>query len=79
MVSNVKQQANKTKQAFLRTFFSPSPRYEEKIVNGFYLVKQWDGNNHDWIIAVYTEESFRNRKSFLSSKNGDQAKAPSTE
>lgn len=74
MVNLAKKLHNKTRQSFLLTFFTPENTYQELEVNGFYLVKQFNGNTKDWQVAIFTKEAFLNRKSFLS-KNGDQAKA----
>ena len=58
-----KVKSNKTKQEFLLSFFNDNG-YEEKQVNGFWLVKQWNGNTKDWQVAIYTNQSFTKYKEF---------------
>ena len=50
---------NENRQNFLLTFFQ-GEGYEEKEVNGYWLVKQWNGNTKNWQVAIYTKESFEN-------------------
>ena len=49
---------NKSRQSFLSTFFT-GEGYEEREVNGYWLINQWDGNNKRWVIYVYSPESYR--------------------
>lgn len=49
-----------TRQQFLLTFFELPHRYEAKEVNGFILVRQWNGNTGEWNVAIYTQESWKN-------------------
>ena len=42
----------------LQTYFTLPHRYEPKEINGFWLVRYWDGNNESWEVAVYTPEAF---------------------
>ena len=51
---------NKTRQEFLLTFFPILEGYDEKEVNGFWLVKQWNGRFKNWEVHVFSEESFKN-------------------
>ena len=51
---------NDNKQKFLLSFFGKIDVYEEKEVNGFWLVKQRNGNTKNWQVAVYTKEVFEN-------------------
>lgn len=52
---------NKIRQRFLLSFFDDENRYEEKIINGFYLIKQFNRNVLDWEVAIYTEDSYRKK------------------
>ena len=52
---------NKNRQDFLLSFFNDEG-YQEKEVNGFYLVKQWNGNNKSWQVAIYPKQSYENMK-----------------
>jgi len=38
--------------------------YEEKCVDGVWLVKQWNGNTKRWQVAQFSEESFKRYKAF---------------
>lgn len=58
-----KKISNNAKE-FLLTFFTSEEIYQEKEVNGFWLVKCWDGNVNKWHVLIYTNESYRNYRSF---------------
>ena len=45
------------------TFFK-GKGYEERFVNGFWLVKQWNGNTEKWQVAIYTQDSFDRYKTY---------------
>lgn len=47
---------------FLKTFFEEEEGYEEKKVNGFWLIKCWDGNYKQWRVNIYDKESYKNYK-----------------
>jgi hypothetical protein len=49
-----KQRLNRQRQEFLLTFFDKD-EYQEKEVNGFWLVKHWNGNSKRWQVAIYPE------------------------
>ena len=59
---------SRNQQEFLLSFFNDQQRkvprdfYEERYERGFWLVKQWNGDNQKWQVAVFTEESFNNYK-----------------
>ena len=53
---------NRIRHQFLLTFFDPEERYQEKEVNGFFLVKQFNKLQMTWEVAIYTKESFQKRK-----------------
>ena len=44
------------------TFFKEIEGYEEKEVNGFWLIKQFDGNSGGWVVHLYSPESYGNYK-----------------
>lgn len=50
------------KKQFYMSFFSNEEGYEEKKINGFWLIKHWDGNNESWFVSLFSEESYRNYK-----------------
>lgn len=63
----------KNRQEFLLSFFSDNG-YEEKEVNGFWLVKQHNGNTGNWQVAIYSKEAFEryknpNRSLFIEQDN----------
>lgn len=49
------QKLNKQRQQFLLTFFEADNNYAEKQINGFWLVKHWNGENKTWQVAIYPE------------------------
>lgn len=55
---------NKNRQAFLMTFFNKPDKYEEKEVNGFILIKQFNGDTQVWQVAIYTKEAFKKRQDY---------------
>lgn len=50
------------RREFYLTFFGSEEGYEEKEVNGFWLIKHWDGNSKKWIVDLYSLESFEKYK-----------------
>ena len=56
-----KRQANTHRQNFLLSVFIDN-HYQEKEVNGFWLVKQWNGGKNEWQVAIFTKESFESYK-----------------
>ena len=54
---------NHTRQEFLATFFDQHSHYEEKEVNGFWLVQQM-ANGETPIIAIYPQEKFKSYKAY---------------
>lgn len=57
-----------TRKEFLLTFFKED-KYQEKEVNGFWLVKSKDSSS--WQVGIYTQESFKKYQEF---KRGNFAK-----
>ena len=55
-----KQKLNKQRQDFLLTFFDKD-EYIEKEINGFWLIKQWNGETKHWQVAIYSKDSFKKK------------------
>jgi len=53
---------NKIRRSFLLTFFDSSNKYQEKEVNGFILVKQFNQILSGWEVAIYTREAFQKKE-----------------
>jgi len=68
MLEKSKKERNRIRQEFLLTFFDKNSGYSEKEINGFWLIKQWNGNQKIWQVAIYTKESFR-KYNYLRNKN----------
>ena len=60
-MSKVKKISNNTRE-FLLTFFNDTDVYTEKYINGFWLIKQFDGAKDMWTVYVYTQDSYNNYK-----------------
>ena len=58
------RELNQRRHDFLLTFFKDCPEYAEREVNGYWLVKQWNGNTQKWQVAIYTQESFKKKKEY---------------
>jgi len=60
-----KDKLKRQRHEFLLTFFADQEydHYDKRIVNGFVLVKQWNGNSKNWEVAIYTKENFIRTKS----------------
>ena len=54
---------NGTRQEFLLSFFNKAG-YQELEVNGFWLVKQMNGDTNREQVAIFTKESFERYKSY---------------
>ncbi len=52
----------KIRREFLLTFFDGKHEYQEKEVNGFYLIKQFSAKLLDWEVAIYTKQSYQKKK-----------------
>ena len=57
---------NRIRQSFLLTFFDKD-EYQEKAVNGYWLIKSINGDSKKWQVAIFTQKSFNNYK--LNQKN----------
>ncbi|GEM_PF-3543894 len=62
MTQTRQQVFNITRQLFLQSFFNEKQGYEEKEVNGFWLIKQFNSQQNKWQVAIYTKEAFLKRK-----------------
>jgi hypothetical protein len=49
---------NRQRHDFLLTFFELPHHYEVKEVNGFILVRQFNGTSNGWEVAIYTKDSW---------------------
>lgn len=58
------KEKNKTRREFLLTFFTEYAEYQETEVNGFWLVKSWNGDTKFWQVGIYTAESYKAYKKF---------------
>ena len=63
---NMKPQPNsmtskgkRTRHAFLLTLFDLPHKYEAKEVNGFVLLRQFNGDNKQWQVAIYTKDKYK--------------------
>jgi hypothetical protein len=59
-MTSLKIKHNLTRHSFLLTLF---PDHEEKCavlpMNGFVLVRQWNGGSNRWEVAIHTKDSFK--------------------
>jgi hypothetical protein len=63
--SNTKKlRRQQEQQRRLAIFVQDYDHYEEREINGEIWVKQYDAANHNWIVAIYSRESFRRYKNF---------------
>lgn len=51
-----------TRQLFLLSFFDEKQGYEEKEINGFWLIKQFNNQQNKWQVAIYTRNAYLKRK-----------------
>lgn len=51
-----------TRQLFLQSFFDEKQGYEEKEVNGFWLIRQFSNEQNKWQVAIYTRVAYLKRK-----------------
>lgn len=49
---------------FLLTFFDKESGYQEKFVNGFYLIKQFQKQLNIWVVAIYSRDAYRKKKDY---------------
>ncbi len=56
-----KKERRNTSNSFLLSFFDKEG-YEEKEVNGFWLIKSKNGNTGKYQVALYSKESYENYK-----------------
>jgi len=58
----------KHSQEFLLTFFDDKEENQVKEVNGFVLVKYCNKPTNEWLVMVYTQESYRNSLDYLKTR-----------
>lgn len=58
-----KQRRNQQRHDFLLTFFNKN-EYSEKEVNGFWLVKHWNGSSKKWQVAIYPKGHLKRRQDY---------------
>ena len=46
--------------------------YQEKKVGDNWYIKMWNGGNQKWQVAVFTQKSFRNYKSYKNFRDESQ-------
>jgi len=61
MTKKNKDKPNKNHVQFFLTFFE-TDEYSEKEINGWWLIKQWDGNAKRWTVHLYPKDSYENYK-----------------
>ena len=62
-----KRKRDTQRREFLLTFFNHSgiDKYEEKEINGYWLVKEFNGDTKRWQVAIFTKESFEKYKKLI--------------
>ncbi len=61
-----KQQHNRNRHNFLLTLFpNQKKEYTTIEMNGFHLVRQWNGGNNQWQVAIYTKNSWKKAQDYL--------------
>ncbi|MFA5452695.1 MAG: hypothetical protein WC248_03905 [Candidatus Methanomethylophilaceae archaeon] len=58
----------KIKREFLLSFFEGRSGYAEKKINGFWLIKNWNGDGQFWQVSVFSPESYERYKNPTNSK-----------
>lgn len=62
---------NETRHLFLLTFFNQTEdHYEELSINGYHLVKQWNGTMQRWEMAIYSPQSWDKKLKFIKAPVG---------
>jgi hypothetical protein len=60
---------NNNRREFLLGFFNPEERRQEaKKLNGFILLKKWDGKNERFTVDIFTPESFEKWQQYQGTK-----------
>ena len=64
---------NENRNKFLLSFFKSVEGKEAMEINGFVLLKHWDGNMNEWSVSIYSQESYNKmqevNKKYQSFKN----------
>lgn len=53
---------DKIRRDFLLSFFDKENKYQEKEINGFFIIKQFSNKLMNWEVAIYTKESYRKKQ-----------------
>ena len=53
-----------TMREFLLSFFDADSTYDEKLINGFYLIKQFQKKIDLWVVAIYSKEAYEKKKQY---------------
>ena len=64
IVSSKNHWYEKIRQEFLLSFFNSANEYEEKEINGYILIKQFNAKSLKWEVAIYTQKSYQKRKNY---------------
>ena len=64
-MSKYKKDRVRAKHEFLLTFLNPEPHYQEKEINGCWLVKYHNGITGNWEVMIFTsQDAFENYKAY---------------
>jgi hypothetical protein len=63
-MSTAKQQRNRQRHEFLLTFFDLPHKYEEKQINNWWLIRQFNASSNPpaWEVAIYPKDHFISKK-----------------
>lgn len=58
------QERSRQRHNFLLTFFDEPHQYSYKEVNGFMLVRQWNGTSKVWQVAIWNKDSWKLKQEY---------------
>ena len=58
-IKRAKRSAAEQRRLFLLSFFTEEKGYDEVEVNGWHLVKHFDGNTRKWTVNIYSKVSYK--------------------
>lgn len=67
------QRRKRQRHEFLLTFFELPHKYESREVNGFILVRQFNSENGEWEVAVWTKENWNKANDWKQKQKLNQA------
>ena len=74
-----KREANARRHDFLLTLFPDNNKeYSVLWMNGFVLVRQWNGSTHRWEVAIWKESTFK-KIHYKATWNGSSSPPVATE